>query len=143
MQNSLSRKKATAKKNLDKAIDQVRGSLRYAKSASPMKMLVGGEEAAVTLDGLEMRSLIVIKELFDAIVTRHLGRAMPPFRYRDKGTMATIGRNAAIATVLGKNYSGYPAWIVWLGLHLHSLIGFRNRVLVLLNWAYYYLFYER
>lgn len=57
--------------------------------------------------------------------------------------MATIGRNAAIAMVFGKNYSGYLAWIAWLGLHLYYLIGFRNRVLVLLNWAYYYLFYER
>ena len=78
-----------------------------------------------------------------AIIARNLGKPLPPFRYRDKGTMATIGRSAAVATVLGRNYSGYPAWIVWLGLHLYYLIGFRNRILILLNWAYYYLFYER
>jgi len=78
-----------------------------------------------------------------AIVAHNLGKSMPPFRYRDKGTMATIGRSAAVATALGKNYSGYAAWIVWLGLHLYYLIGFRNRIFVLLNWAFYYLFYER
>jgi len=65
LQNSLTRKKATAQKNLAKAIDQVRGTVRYAKSASPMKMLIGGKEAAVTLDGMEIRSLIVVKELFN------------------------------------------------------------------------------
>ncbi len=78
-----------------------------------------------------------------AILARHLGKPLPPFRYHDKGTMATIGRSAAVATVAGKNFSGYLAWLVWLALHLYYLIGFRNRLLVLLNWAYYYLFYER
>jgi len=79
----------------------------------------------------------------EAIVARNLGKSLPPFRYRDKGTMATIGRSAAVAIVSGENYSGYAAWVVWLGLHLYYLIGFRNRILVLLNWAYYYFFYER
>ncbi len=78
-----------------------------------------------------------------AILARHLDKPFPPFRFHDKGTMATIGRSAAVATVAGKNFSGYLAWLVWLGLHLYYLIGFRNRLLVLLNWAYYYLFYER
>lgn len=78
-----------------------------------------------------------------AILARHLGKPLPPFRYHDKGTMATIGRSAAVATTAGRNFSGYLAWLVWLGLHLYYLIGFRNRLLVLLNWAYYYLLYER
>ncbi|MCM2359049.1 MAG: NAD(P)/FAD-dependent oxidoreductase [Geobacteraceae bacterium] len=78
-----------------------------------------------------------------AILARYLGKPLPPFRYRDKGAMATIGRSAAVATVYGRNFSGYLAWIVWLGLHLYYLIGFRNRLLVLLNWAYYYILYER
>ena len=65
LQNSLKRKKATAKKNLDKAISQVRGAIRYAKSSAPMKIMIDGKEAAVKLDGLEIRSLIVLKELFE------------------------------------------------------------------------------
>ncbi|MBC8017697.1 MAG: NAD(P)/FAD-dependent oxidoreductase, partial [Verrucomicrobia bacterium] len=79
----------------------------------------------------------------EAIVAHNIGKSVPPFRYRDKGTMATIGRSAAVAVVSGENYSGYSAWVVWLGLHLYYLIGFRNRILVILNWAYYYFFYER
>jgi NADH:ubiquinone reductase (H+-translocating) len=78
-----------------------------------------------------------------AIVAREAGRRLPPFRYRDRGTMATIGRNSAVASVGGRNFSGYFAWALWLGLHLYYLIGFRNRLLVLLNWSWYYLFYER
>jgi NADH dehydrogenase len=78
-----------------------------------------------------------------AIVAREAGRRLPPFRYRDRGTMATIGRNSAVASVGGRNFSGYLAWVLWLGLHLYYLIGFRNRLLVLLNWSWYYLFYER
>jgi len=65
LRNSLRRKKATAKKNLAKAIDQIRGALRYAKSSAPMRMLIGGKEVVITLDCLEIRSMIVIKELFD------------------------------------------------------------------------------
>lgn len=66
LQNSLRRKKATAKKNLDKAISQVRGAMRNAKSSTPMKMIIDGKEASVRLDDLELRSLIVVKELFDS-----------------------------------------------------------------------------
>lgn len=65
LRNSISRKKATANKSLTKAIDQVRGALRYAKSMVPMKMLVGEKVTELMLDGLELRSLIVVKELFN------------------------------------------------------------------------------
>lgn len=78
-----------------------------------------------------------------AILARYLDKQFLPFRFHDKGSMATIGRSAAVATAYGKNYSGYLAWLVWLGLHLYYLIGFRNRLLVLLNWSYYYILYER
>ena len=57
--------------------------------------------------------------------------------------MATIGRNAAVARVFGLSFWGFPAWVVWLVVHLMSLVGFRNRVLVLINWAYDYFFFER
>jgi NADH dehydrogenase len=78
-----------------------------------------------------------------AILAKEWGRPVQPFRYRDKGSMATIGRNAAVAMAYGLELRGYPAWLAWLILHLYYLIGFRNRVLVLLNWAYYYWFHER
>jgi NADH dehydrogenase len=67
----------------------------------------------------------------------------PPFRYWDKGTMATIGRSAAVAMVGDLKFSGFPAWLAWLFVHLIFLIGFRNRLAVLLQWAYSYFAYKR
>jgi NADH:quinone reductase (non-electrogenic) len=78
-----------------------------------------------------------------AILAREEGTSLPPFRFRDKGSMATIGRNAAVATAFGMNFRGYLAWLVWLLLHLYYLIGFRNRIVVMLNWVWYYWFHER
>jgi NADH dehydrogenase len=57
--------------------------------------------------------------------------------------MATIGRNAAVAELAGRTFTGFPAWIVWLTVHIFNLIGLRNRFLVLVNWAWDYLFFER
>lgn len=75
-----------------------------------------------------------------AILGRIKGKATVPFRYRDKGAMAIIGRNSAVAKVFGVKMTGFFAWVAWLALHLMFLVGFRNRLLVLLNWAYYYYF---
>ncbi len=66
-----------------------------------------------------------------------------PFVYRDPGMLATIGRSQAVAHLWGLSLTGFPAWLVWLGVHLMQLIGFRNRLLVLINWAWDYLFYDR
>ena len=67
----------------------------------------------------------------------------PPFQYRDKGSMATIGRSAAVAQMGRLEFSGFPAWLAWLGVHLIFLIGFRNKLAVLLQWAYAYFTYKR
>jgi NADH dehydrogenase len=67
----------------------------------------------------------------------------PPFKYWDRGTMATIGRSAAVALVGGVRFSGLFAWLAWLFVHLIFLIGFRNRLAVLLQWAYSYFAYKR
>ena len=72
------------------------------------------------------------------------GRPTRPFHYRDKGTMATIGRNNGIAQLPAHiELWGFPGWLAWLGLHLVLLIGFRNRANVLVNWAWNYLTYDR
>lgn len=65
------------------------------------------------------------------------------FAYHDKGTMATIGRSAAVALIKGAKLSGFPAWIAWLGVHLLFLVGFRNRISVLMQWTYSYFTYKR
>ncbi len=69
--------------------------------------------------------------------------ARKPFRYRDKGSMATIGRARAVATVRGWNFGGVTAWLMWVFIHIFFLIGFRNRLLVLFDWAYAYVTYRR
>ena len=71
------------------------------------------------------------------------GRPREQFRYTDKGSMATIGRNAAIAQIGKVHLSGRLAWLAWLALHLFFLIGFRNRAAALFNWAWSYFTYER
>ncbi|TMQ00439.1 MAG: NAD(P)/FAD-dependent oxidoreductase [Verrucomicrobia bacterium] len=72
------------------------------------------------------------------------GRARrPPFKYWDKGTMATIGRSAAVAKIGRLEFNGFAAWVAWLFVHLIFLIGFRNKLAVLLQWAYSYVAYKR
>ena len=66
-----------------------------------------------------------------------------PFQYWDKGSMATIGRSAAVAKMGRLEFSGFPAWLAWLGVHLIFLIGFRNKLAVLLQWAFAYCTYKR
>jgi NADH:ubiquinone reductase (H+-translocating) len=72
------------------------------------------------------------------------GQPLRPFRYRDKGSLATIGRAAAVADFGGRlKFGGFVAWLAWLGIHVLFLIGFRNRFLVLAQWAWAYLTYQR
>ncbi|HUG83271.1 MAG TPA: NAD(P)/FAD-dependent oxidoreductase, partial [Euzebya sp.] len=78
------------------------------------------------------------------LTRRDAGPPMRPFRYIDKGSMATIGRRAAVAQVPGGiRVSGSLAWVAWLVLHIYFLIGYRNRLSVLLNWAWNYLTWDR
>jgi NADH dehydrogenase len=71
------------------------------------------------------------------------GAPRPAVVYSDKGTMATIGRSAAVAQIGRIKFSGFIAWLAWLGVHLIFLIGFRNRLAVLLQWTYSYFAYKR
>ena len=65
------------------------------------------------------------------------------FRYKDPGIMATIGRNSAVAQLGWVHLSGFPGWVFWLVVHLVNVVSFRSRVIVLVNWAWDYLFYDR
>jgi NADH dehydrogenase len=66
-----------------------------------------------------------------------------PFRYRDKGQLAVIGRGRAVADIRNLRFSGFPAWLIWIFVHIFFLIGFRNRLIVLMEWAWSYLTYQR
>lgn len=78
-----------------------------------------------------------------AILVLEAGKPLTPFKYWDKGIMATIGRNAAVAQVGKLSFKGTIGWYAWLALHLYVIIGFRNRLEVLLSWAWNYVFYDR
>jgi NADH:ubiquinone reductase (H+-translocating) len=64
------------------------------------------------------------------------------FQYKDPGLLATIGRNAAVARIWGLSFSGFIAWVIWVFLHIYRIIGFRNRIIIMFNWAWDYLFYD-
>jgi NADH dehydrogenase len=74
------------------------------------------------------------------------GKTLQPFRYNDHGSMATIGRNQAVADlkIFGHTYKtqGFRAWFIWMFVHLISLIGFRNRLVVMINWTWSYFTYD-
>lgn len=77
------------------------------------------------------------------IVARLKHASLEPFRYRNKGSMATIGRAAAVAVVGPVTLSGWPAWVTWLFIHLMYLVGFQNRLLVFIQWGFQYITFNR
>jgi NADH dehydrogenase len=93
----------------------------------------GGE--AVLLPGVAPVAMQQGRYAARLVRDRLRSRATPPFRYRDKGNLATIGRAAAVADVKGLRLSGFPAWVTWLLVHLWYLVGFQNRILVFIRWS--------
>ena len=83
------------------------------------------------------------KYVADLIKMRLSGRDLPPFHYRDKGSLAVIGRNAAVANLGVLKFAGFPAWLAWLFIHLWFLIEFDNKLLVLIQWAWNYITRKR
>ena len=100
-----------------------------------------GVDSKIALEKLKQMG-----EYVGAMIARQLrgdDRPQPPFRYRDAGSLATIGRMAAVAQFDKLRLSGLPAWIVWLLVHIYFLIGFRNRLAVMLDWAWAYWTHQR
>ena len=73
----------------------------------------------------------------------NIAKPMKPFRYKDKGSMATIGRDKAVVDLPGWKFAGWFAWFVWMFVHLVSLVGFRNKVIALMNWVIQYFQYNK
>jgi NADH:ubiquinone reductase (H+-translocating) len=89
----------------------------------------------VTLPGVAPVAMQQGRYAAKAVRARLKGRVAPPFRYLDKGNLATIGRAAAVADIKGVKISGFLAWVTWLVVHLFYLVGFQNRLLVLIRWS--------
>jgi NADH dehydrogenase len=112
------------------------------------EIYVVGDLARIDSDGhpLPMVAQVAIQSAVAAAknIGRRIARQEPlPFRYRDRGSMITIGRNTAGVAIGSRTFTGFSAWLLWLIIHLFNLIGFRNRIMVLINWAWDYLLYER
>jgi NADH dehydrogenase len=112
------------------------------------EVFVAGDLATIQQDGAPVPGVATAAKQMgncaaDNIVARIAGRSTTPFRYRDYGALATIGRNSAIVQLPSLRFSGAPAWWFWLFIHVFFLIGFRNRLIVLINWAWAYFSYAR
>jgi NADH dehydrogenase len=118
---------------------------------SPTLQLAGHPEVFVigdlaALQDLPMLAQVAMQEARHVARTIHArltDRPATPFRYRDPGIMATIGRNSAVAEIGPVRLSGFLGWWLWLVVHLLNIITFRARLVTLLNWAWDYLFYDR
>jgi NADH dehydrogenase len=107
-----------------------------------------GDVAAFEQDGEPLPMLIPVamqEAKAAARSIRNLASGVQPvaFRYRDPGMMATIGRNSAVAQIGRVRLSGFPGWLTWLAVHLVNIVSLRSRLIVLLNWAWDYVFYDR
>ncbi|HPS77080.1 MAG TPA: FAD-dependent oxidoreductase, partial [Thermoanaerobaculaceae bacterium] len=113
------------------------------------EILVAGDMAAstdrggTTLPGVAQVAMQQGGYIARLIAARLDGRTLPPFHYRDWGNMATIGRHAAVAEIVGLQFWGYLAWLAWLFVHLMKLVAFQNRLLVFVQWAWSYFSHNR
>ncbi|MFZ6027757.1 MAG: NAD(P)/FAD-dependent oxidoreductase [Chloroflexota bacterium] len=107
-----------------------------------------GDAAYLETDGMALPMMVPVAvqqaEVAAANIAAKLqNRPTKAFVYRDPGSLATIGRNSAVARLGKWTFRGFLAWLMWLFVHLINLIGFRNRLIVLINWAWDYFFYDR
>ncbi|HZX75928.1 NAD(P)/FAD-dependent oxidoreductase [Lysobacter sp.] len=112
------------------------------------EIFVAGDLASVQQNGKPVPGVAPAAKQMGSHVARVIrsrlaGATAPPFRYRDFGNLATIGRMAAVVDLHGLKISGLIAWWFWLAAHVFFLIGFRNRIIVLINWAWAYWSYQR
>jgi NADH dehydrogenase len=114
----------------------------------PDIFVIGDVAAAAGPDGKPLPGVAPVAKQQGAYVAKLLmarakGRTLAAFRYRDFGSMATIGRKRAIAQIGALKVNGFMAWLLWSLAHIYFLIGFRNRLAVALNWAWNYLTFQR
>jgi NADH dehydrogenase len=108
------------------------------------EVFVAGDLAAVEgVPGVAPAAMQMGRHVGRTIAAHVAGEGREPFRYRDKGSVATIGRARGVAVIKGLRFSGFLAWASWLAIHIFYLIGFRNRFFVLASWAWHYLTFRR
>jgi NADH:ubiquinone reductase (H+-translocating) len=135
-------------------LDSERGRGGTVKVGSTLQLpghpevFVIGDLAAVEQNGEQLPQLIPpamqeARHVAGSIMRMLAGERAEPFRYADPGIMATIGRNAGVAEIGPIRMSGFLGWVLWLGFHLLQIVTFRSKLVVLVNWAWNYLFLDR
>lgn len=109
--------------------------------AASLTDTAGRQVPGVSQGALQMGRYVA--GVIDTEVRGHSGARLNGFRYRDLGSMATIGKSRAVVEIGGLRFGGFLAWMAWLALHISVLVGFRNRVAVLFSWIYGYVFMRR
>jgi NADH dehydrogenase len=114
----------------------------------PNVFVIGDAAAAIGPDNKPLPGVAPVAKqqgwyVANLLMARAKGKTLPAFRYRDLGSMATIGRKSAVAQVGAFKVSGLPAWLLWSLAHIYFLIGFRNRLAVAMNWCWNYLTFQR
>jgi NADH dehydrogenase len=109
----------------------------------PEVMVCGDLAALEGVPGVAPAAIQMGRHAARNVVHALRGEPLAPFRYRDKGSLATIGRSAAVAQLGRLRLSGFIAWVAWLAVHIFFLIGFRNRFIVMFEWAWAWFTYQR
>jgi len=114
----------------------------------PNIFVIGDTAAASSADGKPLPGVAPVAKqqgqyVAALLIARQRGRSTPPFRYRDFGTLATIGRKRAIVQMGRLRLNGFIAWLIWSIAHIYFLIGFRNRFVVATNWLWNYVTFQR
>jgi NADH dehydrogenase len=114
----------------------------------PEIFVIGDTAAATSADGRPLPGVAPVAKqqgeyVARLLIARERGRSLPPFRYRDFGSLATIGRKRAVIQMGRLKLQGFIAWLIWCVAHIYFLIGFRNRFVVALNWFWNYVTFQR
>ncbi len=110
--------------------------------------VIGDVACAIGADGAPLAGVAPVAKqqgqyVAQLLKARAVGKTLPPFRYRDFGALATIGRKRAVAQIGKFKLEGFPAWLLWSFAHIFYLIGFRNRLVVAMSWAWSYVTFQR
>ena len=129
-------------------VGRVRVGADLSVPGHPNIFVIGDTALATGVDGEPLPGVAPVakqqgKYVADVLRARMKARPTEPFRYRNNGSMATIGRKSAVAEFGGIKLSGFSAWLLWCLVHVYFLIGFRNRFSVALNWSWNYITFQR
>ncbi|MBF1424225.1 MAG: NAD(P)/FAD-dependent oxidoreductase [Prevotella histicola] len=121
---------------------QVKG-LQDVYAIGDQNLVEGDEEYPLGHPQLAQVALQQAKTVAANLQRMQKGEELKPFKYHNLGVMATIGRNHAVAEIAGKKFGGFPAWALWLVVHLRSILGVKNKTFILLNWVWNYINYKQ